>query len=119
MKITQSTYEIGDIVYVSRYRYKNGKEGKGHLFVVIDVETNKLVPMEYFGMLVSSHIEKSKDNSDYIYNEPLDKKITNGLKDNSIVKCDELYSISPKNIIFKIGSVDVDDYIRFIQASKK
>lgn len=67
-------------------------------------------------MLVSSHRDKCKDNSTYQYNEPLDKNEINGLNDNSIVKCDEMYSIPPQNIMFKIGSVDVDDYLRFIEA---
>lgn len=116
MKSKKTTYEIGDIVFVSKYSYNNGSDGKNHLFVVIDVDKNEFVPVEYFGMLVSSHREKCKDNSNYIYNEPLDKNLQNGLKDDSIVKCDEIYSIPPKNVMFKIGSVDVDDYIRFMAA---
>lgn len=119
MKTRKSEYEIGDIVFVSRYSYPDGKPGQNHLFVVINVDKNELVPMEYFGMLVSSHRDKCKDNSDYQYNEPLDKSITNGLNDDSIVKCDEMYSIPPQNIMFKIGSVDVDDYLRFIEAYNK
>ena len=119
MKTKQSEYEIGDIVFVSKYSYSNGQSGENHLFVVINVEKNELVPVEYFGMLVSSHRDKCKDNSNYQYNEPLDKNITNGLNDDSIVKCDEVYSIPPRNIIFKIGAVDIDDYLRFMQAYKK
>ena len=116
MKATKSEYEIGDIVFVSKYNYSNGKPGQNHLFVVIDVDKNELVPVEYFGMLVSSHRDKSKENSPFRYNEPLDKSNTNGLNDDSIVKCDEVYSIPPRNIMFKIGAVDVDDYMRFMQA---
>lgn len=116
MKIRQSEYEIGDIVFVSKYKYSDGKSGQNHLFVVIDVEKNEFVPVEYFGMLVSSHREKCKDNSEFQYNEPLDKNSLNGLNDDSIVKCDEVYSIPPRNIMFKIGAVDVDDYLRFMQA---
>ena len=118
-KIENSEYEIGDIVFVSKYVYSNKNKGQNHLFVVIDAQKNELVPVEYFGMLVSSHREKSKDNSNYKYNEPLDKSICNGLRDDSIVKCDVVYSISPKNIMFKIGSVDIDDYIRFIEAYRQ
>jgi len=109
-------YEIGDIVFVSKYFYSNGKDGKNHLFVVIDVDKNEFVPVEYFGMLVSSHIEKSKKSSKYKYNELLYKNSDNGLNSDSIVKCDEVYLIPPKNIIFKIGAVDIDDYIRFMHA---
>lgn len=116
MKSKKTAYEIGDIVFVSKYDYSNGKPGENHLFVVIDVDKNEVVPIEYFGMLVSSNISKSKDKSDYKYNEPLDKNTTNGLKSDSIVKCDQVYSIPPTNIEFKIGSVDVDDYIRFMNA---
>ena len=28
-------YEIGDIVFVSKYKYENGKDGNNHLFVII------------------------------------------------------------------------------------
>lgn len=119
MKTVKSNYEIGDIVFVSKYNYSDGKPGQNHLFVVIDVDKNELVPIEYFGMLVSSQTNKSKSNSDFEFNEPLNKNAINGLNDDSIVKCDVLYPISPKNIIFKIGSVDVDDYIRFMDAYNK
>lgn len=116
MNRKKTSYEIGDIVFVSKYNYSDGKYGQNHLFVIIDVEKNELVPVEYFGMLVSSHREKSNEISSYKYNEPLDKNNTNGLNNDSIVKCDVVYSIPPKNIIFKIGAVDVDDYLRFMQA---
>ena len=116
MKSKKTTYEIGDIVFVSEYDYNNGKTGENHLFVVIDVDKNEVVPIEYFGMLVSSNINKSKETSQYKYNEPLDKSTTNGLKTDSIVKCDQVYSIPFKNIQFKIGQVDIDDYIRFMNA---
>ncbi len=119
MKTRKSDYEIGDIVFVSKYNYSNGSPGQNHLFVVIDVDKNELVPVEYFGMLVSSHRDKCKDNFEYEYNEPLDKNSLNGLNDDSIVKCDEVYSIPPQNIMFKIGSVDVDDYLRFMKAYNK
>lgn len=75
-------------------------------------------------MLVSSRLEKSKENSKYKYNEPLYKNKKNGLKTDSIVKCDEVYSIPPDevysippdNILFKIGTIDVNDYLRFIKS---
>lgn len=33
--------------------------------------TNEAVPLDYFGLIVSSHIEKSKEVSRFKYNEPL------------------------------------------------
>lgn len=107
-------YDVGDIVFVKDYDYEDGSKGENHLFVIID-DDNKLVPIEFFGMIVSSNISKSKGNSKYKYNEPLNKNNENGLKKDSIVKCDQIYSIPTKNIQFKIGSVDVDDYMRFIE----
>lgn len=103
MRKSQSIYELGDIVFVSKYTYNNNEKGENHLFVVIDVEKNELVPVEYFGLIVSSHRDKSKTNSKFKYNEPLDKNKYNNLKDDSIVKCDQVYSIPPENIQFKIG----------------
>lgn len=108
-------YEIGDIVFVSKYNYDNGTKGQNHLFVIID-DDNQLVPIEYFGLIVSSHREKAKEISGFKYNEPLNKNDKNNLKKDSIVKCDQIYQIPEKNIQFKIGQVDIDDYIRFIDA---
>ncbi len=108
-------YEVGDIVFVSKYKYENGKDGQNHLFVIID-EEEKLVPAEYFGMIVSSRIEKSKENSNFKFNEPLKKNNQNNLNTDSIVKCDQIYQIPFENIQFKIGQVDIDDYIRFMDA---
>lgn len=111
-------YEIGSIVFVSKYTYDGGEKGQNHLFVIIDDDEN-LVPIEYFGMIVSSHIEKSKEKSKYKYNEPLRKNSKNNLKVDSIVKCDNVYKIPSKNIQFRIGQVDIDDYIRFMDAYKE
>lgn len=87
------------------------------MFVVI-ADDDKVLPLEYFGLIVSSHREKSKENSNLKYNEPLDKTTENALKKDSIVKCDQLYNFPKSNIQFKIGSVDVDDFLRFINAYK-
>ena len=108
-------YEIGDIVFVSKYDYDGGAEGQNHLFVIID-DDSQLVPIEYFGMIVSSHREKGKDVSKYKYNEPLDKNASNNLDKDSIVKCDQIYNIPARNIQFKIGQVDIDDFNRFMDA---
>lgn len=118
MKSIKQNYEIGDIVFVSKYKYNNetSDEGRNHLFVIIDQEKIEAVSVEYFGLIVSSHREKSKNSSSFKYNEPLDKNNNNGLKCDSIVKCDEVYSIPLENIQFKIGSVDVDDFLRFVNS---
>lgn len=108
-------YEIGDIVFVSKYDYDNGEKGENHLFVIIS-DDSEVVPIEYFGMIVSSHRNKSKEVSSFKYNEPLDKNQQNHLNKDSIVKCDQVYQIPAKNIQFKIGQVDIDDYMRFMDA---
>ena len=54
-----SIYEIGDIVFVNKYKYKDGTTGKNHLFVIIE-QNNIAVPIENFGMLISSKIDKVK-----------------------------------------------------------
>lgn len=93
-------YNIGDIVYVSKYDYDNGEKGSNHLFVIIDSET--YVTVEYFGFIVSSNLSKSNTNSKYRFNETINKNNINNLNSNSIVKCDQLYNINEKYIQFKI-----------------
>lgn len=93
-------YTKGDIVFVSDYYYDNGEKGKNHLFVII--EKNIGVPLEYFGMLISSNLDKLK----YKSNEFLEKNLQNHLNKDSIVKTDMLYKINENNILFKIGVVD-------------
>lgn len=107
-------YNIGDIVFVSEYNYDNGAKGLNHLFVIIDSD-NLLVPIEYFGLIISSHVEKNKSNSKFKYNEFLYKNNINNLQKSSIVKCDQIYKIDSDKILFKIGNVTIDDYIRFIE----
>lgn len=115
VKIVKNKYDLGDIVFVNEFAYENNQSGENHLFVVV-ADDDKVLPLEYFGLIVSSHREKSKEFSNLKYNEPLNKDTKNALKRDSIVKCDQLYSFPKANIQFKIGSVDVDDFIRFIQA---
>lgn len=114
-KVVKNKYDLGDIVFVNEFDYENNQPGENHLFVVV-ADDDKVLPLEYFGLIVSSHREKSKDNSGLKYNEPLDKDVKNALKRDSIVKCDQLYNFPKANIQFKIGSVDVDDFIRFVRA---
>ena len=111
-KAVKEKYDIGDIVYVNEYSYENNITGSNHLFVVVNGD-NKVIPLDYFGLIVSSHIEKSKEISQFKYNEPLRANSTNGLKTDSIVKCDQLYNFPKANIQFRIGHVDVDDFLRF------
>ncbi len=117
IKAKQNKYNIGDIVFVNKYVYSNKKEGNNHLFVIIN-DDNEAIPLEYFGFLVSSHIEKRRNKSKYIYNEFLMSNEMNGLKVDSIVKCDQLYNFPNKNIIFKIGNVSVHDFLRFVKVYK-
>lgn len=115
VRIVQNKYNIGDIVFVGEYSYSNESLGENHLFVIID-DDNKVVPLDYFGLIVSSHIEKSKKKNKYIYNEPLLKSDVNNLLLDSIVKCDDLFTLPSKNIKYKIGTVEIDDFLRFITA---
>ena len=57
-----NSYNIGDIVFVSVYVYPDGKLGSNHLFVIID-KNNTAIPIEYLGMILSSHIDKIKFKS--------------------------------------------------------
>ncbi len=94
-------YNIGDIVFVKEYTYSDGKTGKNHLFVIIDKD-NTAVPIENFGMLISSNLNKLKFNS----NKLLQKDNVNNLHKDSIVKTDVLYKIRNEQILFSIGKVD-------------
>lgn len=101
-------YEIGDIVFVSQYKYADGTEGSNHLFVIID-QNNMAVPIENFGMLISSNLNKLKFDS----NKLIEKDDNNNLHKDSIVKTDEIYKILNEQIVFKIGKVDatkIKDY---------
>lgn len=104
----EEEYKIGDIVYVNQYLYTTGKKGYDHLFVIIDKE-EEAVPIELFGMLISSQVQKIR----YQQNILLKKDDKNNLKKNSIVKTDEVYQLNKENILFKIGNIDerlVDEY---------
>lgn len=96
-------YNIGDIVFVKEYCYSDGKKGNNHFFVIIDKD-NTAVPIENFGMLISSNLEKLKFKT----NKLLEKDTLNNLHKDSIVKTDVIYKILNEQIIFKIGTVDHD-----------
>jgi hypothetical protein len=110
-------YEIGDIVFVREYIYSDGKIGNNHFFVIID-QDNTAVPIENFGMLISSNLDKLKFNA----NKFLEKDKINNLHKDSIVKTDVIYKISNEQIIFKIGKVDdekIEEYKRSFYNSLK
>lgn len=109
-------YLIGDIVWVSEAVVKEQAENvKNHLFVIIDDDGN-VVPMDYYGFVLSSRLEKSKENSNFKYNEIIETDKDNHLKTKSIVKCDQLMNFPAQNIERKIGEVNVDDLNRFLNA---
>lgn len=91
---------IGDIVFVKEFIYENKSQGKNHLFIIIE-EDNTVVSLEYFGMLISSKLSKLN----YKENILLKKDNKNRLHQNSIVKTDCLYKITPDMISFKLGTV--------------
>ncbi len=110
-------YSIGDIVFVKNYQYENGSIGTSHLFVIID-QDNVAVPIENFGMIISSNLEKLK----YETNKFLKKDEINGLNKDSIVKIDEIYKIKNEQILFKIGKVDkikVEEYKKMYNENQK
>lgn len=100
-KTIYNIYSIGDIVFVKEYLYTNGQNGNNHLFVIID-QDNTAVPLENFGMLISSNLKKVK----FSKNKLLKKDSMNNLDRDSIVKTDVLYRILNEQILFKIGKVD-------------
>lgn len=110
--INYNNYKIGDIVFVQKYKYKNGSKGNNHMFLIVDTEeTNQ--NLLYFGMLISSKIEKVYFKS----NKYIKKDDKNNLKKDSIVKTDVIYKIFTKNILLKIGKIDktkVDIYKNYL-----
>ncbi len=106
-------FTIGDIVFVTKYEYKNGTNGQNHSFVIID--DGQAVDINYFGFLLSSHTEKAS----FPYNESLNKDKTNHLREDSIVKCDDLIEVTENEIQFKIGSVTEEDLNRFLDTYEK
>ena len=110
-EIQYSIYDIGDIVFVNKYVYSNGQKGKNHFFVIID-QNNIAVPIENFGMLISSKLYKLK----YPENKLIKKNETNGLDRDSIVKTDEIYKILDSQILFKIGCVEMKNIEEYKEA---
>ena len=101
-------YSIGDIVYVKEFLFPDGSIGSNHLFVIID-DNNISVPLDYFGFIISSRLNKLKYDSNVL----LKKDFFNNLSKDSIVKTDCVYRIASDNILFKIGSVSRSNVIRY------
>lgn len=95
-------YEIGDIVFVDKFNYNTGRRGEKHFFVIVDKD-NTAIPIENFGMIISSKLEKLKYKDNYL----LKKDEQNNLKRDSIVKTDVIYRILHNQVLFKLGSVDI------------
>ena len=109
-------YEKGDIVFAAEaIKIQNNDNIKSHLYVIIDDDGN-IVPAEYFGFVLSSRTEKSKNNSPFKYNEPIIKNDENNLDVDSIVKCDQLMNIPTQNIQCKIGAVQEHQLNTFLDA---
>jgi hypothetical protein len=110
--------EVGDIVFVNSYKYPDGREGSYHYFVIaaIDEDELTLVHLDYFGFIVSSKIHKNNDvNANFPYNEPIAPDDTNRLQTKSHVKCDQLISVKPDNVIMRLGTVTIEQYSQFIK----
>ena len=113
-KSEYNKYSVGDIVFVRKYKYKDGTDGKDHLFVIVE-ENNLLIPIEYLSMLISSNLEKLK----YKSNKLLEKNSKNNLKKDSIVKTDIIYNIHTRDILFKVGQVDIKQIEEYKKSFKK
>lgn len=92
----------GDIVFVKKFIYENGIIGENHLFVILN--HNIYIPIEYFGMILSSNTKKAT----YKYNIKIPKDDKNKLNKDSIVKTDHIYKLNEKDILKKVGTLDED-----------
>lgn len=102
-RMTNFGYDIGDIVYVPQFKYSNNNSGVNHLFVIIDKD-KQIVPLEYFGLLISSNLRKLK----YSQNISLLPDNKNNLNKESIVKTDYIYRLDKEMIAYKIGEVSIE-----------
>ena len=114
--------EIGDIVLVNNFAYKDGSPGTLHSFVVMDIimDEFEIVNLDYLCFLISSNMKKSNDTNPYFpYNEPIEPTDENGLLRRSHVKCNFLYEkIKEKDIIMRVGTVTPQQYQRFMELYK-
>ena len=70
------------------------------------------MPIENFGMLISSNLEKLKFKANIL----LEKDNVNNLHKDSIVKTDVIYKILNEQILFKIGKVDSEKIEEYKQS---
>ena len=70
------------------------EKGTNHIFVIIEKD-NYAVPIEYFTMLISSHLDKLKFST----NKLLLKDELNKLKRDSIVKTDVIYKVKGESLL--------------------
>lgn len=94
-------YLIGDLVFVQKYKYKNGMMGNNHIFLIVDIDSSKRNTI-YYGMILSSKIEKIS----YSANKFIKRDLRNKLNKDSIIKTDVIYEIFTQNILLKIGKID-------------
>lgn len=90
------------------------RSGTNHFFVIIDKD-NTAVPIENFGMLISSNLNKLKYKSNIL----LEKDCVNNFQRDSLVKTDIIYRILNEQILFRIGSVDKDKIEEYKQSFYK
>ncbi len=101
-------YRVGDIVYVKEFLFPDGSVVTDHLFVIIE-DGYVAVPLDYFGFIISSRLNKLKYDSNVLLN----KDSLNNLSKDSIVKTDCLYKLSSHNILYKIGSVSECNVLKY------
>ena len=73
------------------------------------------MPIEYFGMILSSNIKKET----YKYNIRINKDEENRLNKNSIVKTDHIYKLNRDDILKKVGKLDNELVELFIEKYKQ
>lgn len=112
-EVSYQEYNVGDIVFVYDFKYPNRETGKNHMFVIID-ENKWIVPFEYFGLLISSNLEKLK----YKQNILLKKDKQNKLHKDSHVKTDYIYLLPEDTIAYKMGRVSKKQINYFKQCVK-
>ena len=103
--------KIGDIVFAREYFYKDGTKGYRHMFVIVD-GNYQAVPIEYFGMIISSNLEKLKFDTNLL----LLKDEENNFFKDSIIKIDELYKLTKEQIVFKVGEVNIKKVEKYKKA---
>ena len=106
-------YNVGDIVFVYDFKYPSKTSENNHMFVIID-ENKWIVPFEYFGLLISSNLEKLK----YKQNVLLKKDDNNKLHKNSHVKTDYIYLLTEDMIAYKMGKVSQEQVEYFKECVK-